>query len=115
MGKIILDKIKIFGFHGSYPEEKIVGSNFSIKLEIELDFLNASIHDELSQTVDYTSLYKIVKEEMKIKSNLMENLAIRIIKRIKKIEKVIHTKILLCKENPPLEGIVDNVCIMIEE
>ncbi|WP_185864822.1 dihydroneopterin aldolase [Blattabacterium cuenoti] len=115
MGKIILDDIKIFGYHGCLSEEKIIGSNFSIKLEIDLDFTNACIYDDLSETIDYTYLYKIVKEEMEIESKLIEHLAKRIITRIQKIEKIKKAKIKICKENPPLEGRVKQVCVILED
>lgn len=114
MGKIILDKITLFGFHGHLEKERTMGSLFSIRIEIELDLLNASINDELSKTIDYRKLYEIVKIEMKKKSRLIENLAKRIMDKIKKIKKLKHIKITICKENPPL-NCLNKVCITLEE
>ncbi|WP_185860488.1 dihydroneopterin aldolase [Blattabacterium cuenoti] len=117
MGKIVLENIKLFGFHGCMPEEKYIGSHYTINLEIEFDFNQASINDDLSKTINYVDLYYIVKEEMNINSKLIEHLAERIIQRIKKYKKplVKYTKVKICKENPPLQGYVDRVCIILDD
>ncbi|WP_185855310.1 dihydroneopterin aldolase [Blattabacterium cuenoti] len=115
MGKIILNKIKLFGHHGCIPEEKFIGNNYLINLEIEVDFSNAYINDELSSTIDYVHLYSIVKEEMKIRSKLMEHLAKRIITKLKIFKKLKYAKIKICKKNPPLKGIIEEVCVVLEE
>lgn len=117
MGKIVLENIKLFGFHGCMPEEKYVGSHYTINLEVEFDFYQASTDDDLSKTINYVDLYYIVKEEMSISSKLIEHLAQRIIKRIKKYKKPLikHTKVKICKENPPLQGNVDRVCIILDD
>ncbi|WP_341653363.1 dihydroneopterin aldolase [Blattabacterium cuenoti] len=116
MGKIVLENIKLFGFHGCMPEEKYVGSHYTIYLEIEFDFHQASTNDDLSKTINYVDLYSIVKKEMNINSKLIEHLAQRIIQRIKEYKKPLikNTKIKICKENPPLQGNVDRVCIILD-
>ncbi|WP_185873078.1 dihydroneopterin aldolase [Blattabacterium cuenoti] len=114
MAIIILDNIKLFGHHGCLPEEKLVGSNFSIKLEVKID-INNVFNDDIYETVDYVSLYNIIKEEMKIPSKIIESLAKRIIDRINKIKKIKHTKIKICKENPPINGKIDKFCIIMEK
>ncbi|WP_185870287.1 dihydroneopterin aldolase [Blattabacterium cuenoti] len=117
MGKIILENIKLFGFHGCMPEEAYVGSYYTVNIEVELDFSQASIKDDLSKTINYIHLYRIVKEEMAINSKLLEHLAQRIIQRIKKYRTnlIKYTKIKICKENPPLQSSVDRVCILLED
>ncbi|WP_185851923.1 dihydroneopterin aldolase [Blattabacterium cuenoti] len=117
MGKIVLENIKLFGFHGCMPEEKYVGSHYTINLEVEFDFYKASINDDLSKTINYVDLYSIVKKEMNINSKLIEHLAQRIIQRIKEDNKslVRYTKVKICKENPPLQGNVDRVCVILDD
>ncbi|WP_185871424.1 dihydroneopterin aldolase [Blattabacterium cuenoti] len=117
MGKIILENIKLLGFHGCMSEEKYVGSYYTINIEVEFDFYQASVSDNLTQTINYVDLYCIVKEEMKINSKLIEHLAQRIIQKIiKKYKKPLikHTKVKICKENPPLQGNVDRVCVILD-
>ncbi|WP_185850772.1 dihydroneopterin aldolase [Blattabacterium cuenoti] len=117
MGKILIENLRLFGFHGCMPEESLIGSHYTINLEIELDLNKASISDDLSQTVNYVDLYRIVKKEMSIRSKLIEHLAKRIVKKIKEHKKdsIKSTKIKICKENPPLKNMVDRVCIILEE
>ncbi|WP_185850149.1 dihydroneopterin aldolase [Blattabacterium cuenoti] len=116
MGRIILENIKLFGYHGCMPEEKYIGANYIINIEIELDFYNASITDDLSKTINYVHLYSIVKKEMSINSKLIENVAQRIIQKInnKFNDLIKYSKIKLCKENPPLHSNVDRVCVVLE-
>ncbi|WP_185866357.1 dihydroneopterin aldolase [Blattabacterium cuenoti] len=116
MGKILVENIRLFGFHGCMPEEATLGSYYTVNLEVELDLYKASISDDLSKTIDYVHLYRIVKEEMAINSKLLEHLAQRIIQRIKKhrIDLVKSTRIKICKENPPLQSRVDRVCIVLD-
>ncbi|AER40627.1 MAG: dihydroneopterin aldolase [Flavobacteriales bacterium] len=113
MGKIILENIKLFGYHGCIPEESSIGSYYRVNIEVELDFYQASISDDLSKTIDYVHLYRIVKEEMAINSKLLEHLAHRIIQRINKIDLVQSTRIKICKENHPLKNNVDKICVIL--
>ncbi|WP_394366936.1 dihydroneopterin aldolase [Blattabacterium cuenoti] len=112
----MLENIKLFGFHGCMPEEKYIGSHYTINIEIEFDFYQASINDDLSKTINYVDLYDIVKKEMNINSKLIEHLARRIIQKIKDYKRplVKYTKIKICKENPPLQGNVERVCVVLE-
>ncbi|BBA17273.1 dihydroneopterin aldolase [Blattabacterium cuenoti] len=116
MGKIVLENIKLFGFHGCMPEEGYIGSHYTIQLEIEFDFHQASSSDDLSKTINYVDLYSIVKKEMNINSKLIEHLAKRITQKIKEYKKPLikGTKIKICKENPPLQGNVDRVCFILD-
>ncbi|WP_185882720.1 dihydroneopterin aldolase [Blattabacterium cuenoti] len=115
MGKIILKNIELFGFHGPIPEEKKIGCKYTVNLEIDLDLQTASIKDDLNQTVNYVILFQIIKEEMKIRSNLIETVAKRIIKKIQKIKKIKHIKIRLCKINPPICGVIKKFCVELNE
>ncbi|WP_185868309.1 dihydroneopterin aldolase [Blattabacterium cuenoti] len=117
MGKLILNlnDIKLFGFHGIMLEENLIGSHYSIDVEVELDADEASENDDLSKTVNYVDLYRIIKEEMNTKSKLIENLAKRIIKRFQTFKKLKYTKIKICKKYPPIGGPVGQVCVVLED
>ena len=82
MGRIKLRNIEIFANHGCLKEEEKIGSKYLIQLEVKVDFDIAANKDTLKDALDYGSLYKIIEEEMGVRSNLLENVAYRIINRL---------------------------------
>ena len=61
MGKICLKGIKIYAFHGCLKEENIIGGNYKINLTVKTNLEKPSKSDNLIDTIDYSSLYKITK------------------------------------------------------
>ncbi|HLV23273.1 MAG TPA: dihydroneopterin aldolase [Moheibacter sp.] len=116
MGKIILENIRIYSNHGCLDEEALIGSDYLIDLEIEADLSKSAQTDDLSDTVDYVHLNKIVKEEVMIRSKLLEKVAGRILKRIQvEIPMVSFARVKLSKMNPPIGGNVQKVSIVLEK
>ena len=114
MGKIILENIRIYAYHGCMEEEAKIGTDYLIDLEVETDLSKSIASDELKDTVDYVLLNKIVKEEMKIRSKLIEHVAGRILDRIKiEIPEITKTRLKIAKTNPPIGGDVKSVCVEI--
>ncbi len=116
MGKIILENIRIYSNHGCLDEEALIGSDYLVDLEIEADLSKSAKTDELSDTVDYVHLNKIVKEEVLIRSKLLETVAERILLRINnELSMVTFARIKLSKVNPPIGGNVEKVSIVLEK
>ena len=68
--------------------------------------------DELQDTVDYVHINKIVKEEMGIRSKLLEHVAKRILNRIfDEIAIANEATVEVSKINPPIGGNVQMVTI----
>lgn len=112
MGKIILDDITVYAYHGAIAEENKIGSPYQITLELELNFELASKNDRLEDTFNYQIAYEIVQEEMKQKSKLLEHVGNRIIERIfEASEKIESVFIKVSKMNPPFGGNVRAVSI----
>ena len=112
MGKIYLKNIQLYAYHGCMMEEEKIGSDYVVNVVISTDLSQSSKSDNLKDTVDYVSIYIIVKEEMSIRSNLLEKVGDRILKRILKEHRdVIHVKIKVAKINPPIGGNVKEVAI----
>lgn len=116
MGIIRLKNIRVFSNHGCLVEEAKIGSDYQVDLEIKADLRKSAETDELSDTVDYVHLNRIVVEEMAVRSKLLEHVAQRIILRIFD-ELPMVSKILLevSKINPPIGGDVELVTIIMEE
>lgn len=115
MGKIRLNNIRVHANHGCLKEEAIIGSDYRVDLEVAADLSKPSVSDRLSETVDYVHLNNIVKEEMGIKSNLLEHVAKRILDRIfKELSQVSNAEVTVSKINPPIGGDVESVSVTMQ-
>ena len=116
MGTIRLKNIKIYAFHGCLVEEGQIGSDYLVNVSVKADLKNASKTDELADTVDYVMLQNIVREELAIRSKLLEHVAIRIIDSILlKLEMVTNVKVSVAKRNPPIGGDVAEVSVTLKK
>ncbi|SHF84610.1 dihydroneopterin aldolase [Flavobacterium fluvii] len=116
MGIIKLKNIRTYSYHGCLIEEGKIGSDYSVDLEIKADLEESALTDDLQDTIDYVHLNRIVVEEMAIRSNLLEHVAQRIIKRIfNEIEAISRIKLGVSKLNPPIGGDVEAVTIEMKE
>ena len=116
MGIIQVNNIKIYAFHGCLEEEAKIGSEYRVDIEITANLQKSSKTDELKDTVDYVHLNFIVKEEMAIRSRLLEHVARRIIERIvNELSMVKKATISVAKINPPIGGNVEDVKIILSK
>lgn len=112
MGIIRLNNIRTFSFHGCMDEEAKIGSDYRVDLIAKGDFTMAASTDDLKHSIDYVHLNTIVKEEMAIRSKLLEHVAQRIIDRvILEIGMVEEITVLVSKINPPVGGDVEYVTV----
>lgn len=116
MGIIILENIKIYSNHGCLDEEARIGSDYLVDLEAHADFTKACESDDLVDALDYCTLNAIVKEEVGIRSKLLEHVCQRILTRIgEELKTVTYAKVKLSKLNPPIGGHVEKVSIILEK
>ena len=74
--KILLTGMTFYGYHGVRPEERALGQRFVVDLEMELDLSAPAASDDLGDTVDYSQVYRTVKEVVEgPPRNLLETLA----------------------------------------
>ncbi|KAF2289595.1 hypothetical protein GH714_037372 [Hevea brasiliensis] len=74
--KLILRGLKFHGFHGVKPEEKTLGQKFLIDVDAWMDLRAAGKSDQLSDTLSYTEIYRLVKEVVEgPPHNLLESVA----------------------------------------
>jgi dihydroneopterin aldolase len=116
MGIIKLKNIRTYSYHGCLIEEGKIGSDYAVDLEVKTDLRKSALSDHLEDTVDYVLLNRIVEEEMAIRSNLLEHVAHRIIKRIfDEVAAISRITLAVSKLNPPIGGDVEAVTIEMEE
>lgn len=107
---IQLQNIRIYAFHGCLPEEAKIGSEYRIDLSVKANLKKAAKTDNLHDTVDYVHLNKIVKDEMAVRSKLLEHVAERILSRVVREMKLVEKiTVKVSKINPPLNGDVESV------
>ncbi len=112
MGIIEIEGMEFYAYHGHYEEEQIVGNRFLIDLKIETNCKKASKTDDINDAVNYQTVYKIIKEQMQIKSHLLENIAQRILDALyEKVEGIDRATIKLSKMNPPMGGKIKKVSV----
>ncbi|MFD1062606.1 dihydroneopterin aldolase [Winogradskyella litorisediminis] len=116
MGKIKVENIRVFANHGCLQEETKIGSDYRVDLEVKANLKTSAKTDELSDTVDYVFLNKVVREEMAIPSKLLETVAKRILDRIFSEDNMVtKATISVSKINPPIGGDVEMVTIKMDK
>ena len=112
MNTIHLKNIRVHANHGCLVEEEKIGSDYLVNLTVDADLSHAARTDALEDTVDYVALNLIVKEEMAIRSKLLEQVGFRIIERIlNEFPEVVFSKVTVSKLNPPIGGDVEMVSV----
>jgi 7,8-dihydroneopterin aldolase/epimerase/oxygenase len=116
MHKITVEGIKVYAYHGCLEEEGKIGTNYIVDVTMETDFTEAAKTDDLNKTIDYVTVYNIVKEQMAIRSKLIEHVGQRIITELKKtLNGLNKVEVKVTKLNPPMNGNVERVSIIISE
>lgn len=115
MNVVEVSEIEVYAYHGCMEEEERLGGKYLVDIAIYTDFSESAATDKLIDTVDYVQIRKIVMEEMGIRSKLIEHVGYRIQQRFKAaFPKMIKSRIKVRKLNPPIEGTVKEVAIVIE-
>ena len=111
MGKIVIEEMEFYAFHGHYQEEQIVGNRFLVDLELKTNLSAAAASDQLEDAVNYQEAYKLIKHEMRItKSNLLENIAKRILDALfREMKGIDKATVKIRKMNPPMGGLIQSV------
>lgn len=105
---IRLNKMIFFAYHGVHAEENIVGSQFEVS--VLLSFNAPEKIEELHDTINYVSVFEIVKSNFAKPEKLLESLAQDITEEIYKIDKRISSiNITIDKLNPPICNFTGNV------
>jgi len=115
MSLIRLKNIRIFTNHGCLIEEEKIGSDYLVNLTVKAQLHEAAATDNLKDTIDYVHLQHIVKNEMSVRSKLLEHVGQRIIDRIFiEIPLVDEAEVTISKLNPPIGGDVEEVSVMMQ-
>ena len=116
MGIIKVENIRVFAHHGCLTEETKIGSDYRVDLEVKANLQTSAKTDMLGDTIDYVFLNRIIREEMKKPSHLLETVAKRILLRILNEDALVNkATVWVSKLNPPIGGDVEMVTIKMAE
>jgi dihydroneopterin aldolase len=100
---IFLRDVYFHAFHGVMPQEREVGGDFAVSLRVAVDMESAVRDDIIELTLDYSTLYEVVKREMEQPSMLLEHVAGRIGQAVfSSFPQVTAVDLELTKLNPPM-------------
>ncbi|QAA82289.1 dihydroneopterin aldolase [Aequorivita sp. H23M31] len=116
MDSIKLKNIRLYAYHGCLDEEGHIGSDYIVNLKVKVDLTPASLSDSLSETVDYVELQNIVRNEMAVRSKLLEHVAQRIMNSVLDQVKLVNkVEVTVAKKNPPIGGDVAEVSVTMKK
>ena len=111
---IFLRNARFHAYHGVLSQERIVGNDYLVSIDIDYDFEHAMVTDSLDDTISYADVYELVKAEMQVSSRLLEHVAGRIAKRLIALYPLIReVKLELTKINPPMGADCDGAGVSI--
>ena len=100
---IVLREVRFHAFHGVMPQERKVGADFTVSLRVGLDLSRPVESDAVEDTLNYATLYEVVKQEMAVPAHLLEHVAGRIGKAVfSRFPQVESADVVLTKLNPPM-------------
>ena len=113
--RIILEGMVFYGYHGVNPEERELGQRFVVDLDLEKDLSAAGLSDDLTQTVNYASAYKLAREVVEGQPcNLIETVAERLATALLSRLSIDGVRVRVRKPWAPVKGsVMDSVAVEI--
>ena len=109
---ITLEDMEFKAYHGCYDLEKVVGNRFLVTVSMDAELDRAARADDVNKTINYLSVYGIVTREMEQKSDIIENVAVRIIDALYiAFPELVKVTATVSKIAPPLGGKVKKVSV----
>lgn len=106
MNRIEITDLRIRAHHGVLPSERRIGNIFSLDITLCCDLSSAMESDMVADTINYADIISIVRREMAIPSNLLENVVGRLAAALRNTyPQIAGGTIRLAKLTPPIAGV----------
>jgi len=103
--KLKLENMEFYAYHGCLEHERKVGNRFRVDFECTYRAMAAALSDNLNDAPDYSQIYAFIEREMALPSNLLENVAYRILNVVRnEFPAITSASVTVAKYNPPLGG-----------
>ncbi len=97
-----LSQLHFYAHHGLYKEEKILGGEFEVNVTVWHNE-TSKIPQHISEVIDYTNVYSLIKDLMQKPTPLLETLVITIAQAIlAKFSQAAEVKVSITKIHPPI-------------
>lgn len=108
---IQLNNLIFHAYHGLYKEERIIGNDFEVNIEVTFD--EQKKITEINETVDYVLIHGIVKKIMDNPTPLIETVVQEIVEKIKLFDpKIVSVMVNIKKINPAIANFNGTVGII---
>lgn len=109
---IELENMEFRAFHGCYELEKRIGNRFRVDVAVEAEIGDAAQRDSIEGTVNYLTVFELVRREMAVTSDTIENVAVRIADAVKdRFPQAVRVTAKVSKIAPPLGGKVERASV----
>ena len=113
--RITLHRMEFRALHGCYELERRVGNRFTVDLEITAELGDAAREDDVEQTVNYLTVYEVVREQMGRTQRTLERVAANVIDALyASFGQVRRVRCTVAKLAPPLGGKIEKVSVTLE-
>lgn len=108
MYTVHLHQLEFYAYHGLHEEEAIIGNKFEVSVDIHFHQRNPIT--AISQTINYVSVYDVLREEMKVTEKLLETLCDRICSKIYLLDnRIASIDITIYKSSAPIHSFTGKV------
>ncbi len=112
MGRIDIEGMKFYAYHGHFDAEQVVGNSFEVNVQLKTDCRKAAESDKLEDALNYQAVYECIKHQMQTPSALLENVAQRILDALyAEFPSIKKARIKISKMNPPMGGEIERVSV----
>ncbi|MCG7410744.1 dihydroneopterin aldolase [Paenibacillus sp. ACRRX] len=100
-----LERMAFFGKHGVFEEERRLGQNWFVDLDLQVDMQQAGVSDNLELSINYAFIHEVVKAIVEQESHLLvERLTERIATVLLATFPLINeATVRVTKPNPPFD------------
>jgi len=111
LNKILIKGLKFHSYHGVRPEEKAIGGNYEVDVEMFYDATDAIIKDNLNYALNYEEILFDITEFMQSEPfNLIETLTFEILNHLMdKYPAIEKVTVRVRKYNIPFKGLMDYI------
>ncbi len=76
--EIYIRNLRFHAYHGVLPQESVLGNDFVVNVRLHCSIEKAMQSDNLHDTINYATVFEIIRQQMAIPSKLLEHVAGRI-------------------------------------